>query len=73
MKALVKRHEGQITATSAGLGAGSEFTVLLPLVTARAGPVELFYAGPRTVTRRRICLVEDNPDCASCPRAGIGS
>jgi signal transduction histidine kinase/response regulator RpfG family c-di-GMP phosphodiesterase len=63
VRSLVQLHGGSITASSAGLGQGSEFVVRLPLtpVTARAeappGPPP---PGPRV----RILVVDDNADAA---------
>lgn len=67
-KALVDAHQGSLTATSAGEGLGSAFTVSLP--TSLASPQSPAPAHPDTlkepgVTRRlRILLVEDHPDTA---------
>jgi signal transduction histidine kinase len=66
VRALVELHGGQISATSAGLGRGSEFTLLLPLLE----PKEFAAADePRPVevehtmqVRRNILIADDNPD-----------
>jgi len=62
---LVAMHRGGVTADSPGLGQGSRFTVVLPRSGSRpavAAPV----ARPAAAARRRILLVEDNPDtCAT--------
>ncbi|MHA3775378.1 PAS domain S-box protein [Verrucomicrobiota bacterium sgz303538] len=63
-KALIHMHGGQLGAASDGAGKGSTFTITLPLSEARAagkvparGP-----SGKQPSHRRRILLVEDNPD-----------
>jgi PAS domain S-box-containing protein len=59
-RALVERHGGTITATSAGLGHGSEFAVRLPL---SAAPLIATPALPTTTTpTRRVVIVEDYAD-----------
>jgi CheY-like chemotaxis protein/two-component sensor histidine kinase len=62
-KALVDMHGGRLEANSAGLGAGSEFAVTLPLVLT---PDAALSAGeahlePRT---RRVLIIDDNADVA---------
>jgi CheY-like chemotaxis protein len=69
VKRLVELHGGTITAASPGLGAGSTFTVRLPLVDADQGVTE-----PRAtsgapsvgtpVSVRRVLVVDDNVDGA---------
>jgi signal transduction histidine kinase/CheY-like chemotaxis protein len=62
VKTLVELHGGTIAAASAGLGAGSEFVVRLPLVKeAIRTPLAPATAGP-TPARRRVAVVEDNTD-----------
>lgn len=66
-KRLVELHDGQISASSAGLGLGSTFTVTLPLQTAPARtPVasRLSTNDPRAFARKRILVVDDNEDAA---------
>ena len=62
-KALVERHNGQITATSDGPGKGATFTTVFPLTDQKAA---LSSNGSRTTpTERRslrILLVEDHAD-----------
>jgi signal transduction histidine kinase/ActR/RegA family two-component response regulator len=56
VKRIVELHGGRIEAHSAGPGAGSEFSLRLPV----AKPVVL----PRTRAPRRILIADDNPDLA---------
>ena len=72
-RGIVELHEGQIHATSPGLGRGSRFIVELPTIApppgtsdcATPGPVSLTPTPePLTATQRRILLVEDDPDTA---------
>jgi CheY-like chemotaxis protein len=64
-KGLVELHGGRITATSAGPGRGSEFTVELPR---RAIHVARRSAGNETpagrATPRRVLIADDNKDAA---------
>jgi CheY-like chemotaxis protein/anti-sigma regulatory factor (Ser/Thr protein kinase) len=62
-RAIVRRHGGEIEATSRGRGKGSEFTLRLPLVTApEAAQPEAAPAEPPV--RRRVLVVDDNVDAA---------
>jgi PAS domain S-box-containing protein len=65
VRGLVQLHGGDVTASSAGLGKGSEFTVRLPLTksefsknTANAGQHD------EPLPRRKVLIVEDNADAA---------
>ena len=60
VKRLVELHDGTVTARSEGLGRGSSFEVRLPLCREAASPAP----GKRNgvARRRRVMLVEDNPD-----------
>jgi PAS domain S-box-containing protein len=64
-RALVGLHGGRVEAYSAGLGRGSELRVYLPLVETRRTPKQPAAAAddPR-IARRRILVVDDNPDIA---------
>jgi len=68
VRALVEHHGGTVTAASAGLGRGSEFTVRLPLCPAALAPAP---AGPtrRPARCTRVLVVEDNPDAREALRA----
>jgi two-component system CheB/CheR fusion protein len=61
VKGLVEMHGGTIAVSSGGKGAGAEFVVRLPLVTAPARSEVAPAASPR---QRRILLIEDNLDAA---------
>jgi PAS domain S-box-containing protein len=64
VRSLVEMHHGWVTASSAGPGLGSEFTVRLPISTeASAEPSADEPSGPDAVPRlprRRILVVDDN-------------
>jgi len=61
VRKLVEMHEGSVTASSAGLGEGSQFVVTLPIAQVPASPA---VAHPLTRHRKeiRILLVDDNVD-----------
>ena len=63
-RALVELHGGALRARSAGLGAGSEFTIELPLAEERPppGPEP---AAPASVSGRVVVVIEDSPDGAA--------
>lgn len=67
-KRLTEMHGGSMTAYSAGLGRGSEFTVRLPVLTGAvpAPPAERATRSKRAtkLERRRVLVVEDNRDTA---------
>jgi CheY-like chemotaxis protein len=59
-------HGGSVAVHSAGHGAGSEFTVRLPLTTASSGDVRSEEPEPRILTpaRLRVLIADDNEDAA---------
>ena len=61
---LAEMHGGSITATSAGLGLGAEFTVRLPLVPAPAESETPLPADTAPVSAQKILVVDDNRDTA---------
>jgi CheY-like chemotaxis protein/two-component sensor histidine kinase len=69
VKTLVEMHGGTITAASDGPGAGSEFTVRLPVLSSVSPEQSRPETDPCRVTeaalpRRRILVVDDNADAA---------
>ncbi|HXU81849.1 MAG TPA: ATP-binding protein, partial [Polyangia bacterium] len=68
VRMLVAMHGGQVTASSAGTGKGSEFTVSLPLDTstgaALPAPEAPAVARVRASGARRVLVVDDNRDAA---------
>ena len=69
VKHLVEMHGGDVEASSAGLGKGSEFRIRLPRATAYLSgrPVETL-PPEKHVRRRRVLVVEDNVDAAESMR-----
>ena len=61
VRAMVDRHGGTVTAKSAGIGAGSEFTVILPRVRKPAERAKEQAPKPAFVPAR-ILIVDDNVD-----------
>jgi CheY-like chemotaxis protein len=61
VKRLVEMHGGTVKARSEGLSKGSEFEVRLPLLREEARAVDR-RRGSADARRRRLVLVEDNPD-----------
>jgi PAS domain S-box-containing protein len=61
---LVRLHGGRVTATSGGAGAGSEFTIRLPLaeVSRKSPAAGIPVAASARSTRCRILVVDDNVD-----------
>lgn len=65
---LAELHGGSVSATSPGIGQGSEFRVNLPLCVPaeeeaeRQAPANGTAVHPSTVTARRIVVIEDNQD-----------
>jgi len=67
VKSLVEMHDGTVSASSAGIGKGSQFTVSLPRLTvqeAGEAPDKLVRAAT-PVKGRRMLVVDDNVDAAN--------
>jgi CheY-like chemotaxis protein len=67
VKTLVELHGGTVAARSEGPGKGSEFAVRLPLLaeSSLAHPRSSMDAPSGPVARRRVLVVDDNPDAAT--------
>jgi two-component system CheB/CheR fusion protein len=70
VKGLVELHGGDVTATSGGLGQGSELAVRLPLQFAVVVEPARSAASPAP-TRRRVLIIEDNIDAAESLRDAL--
>lgn len=65
VKALVDKHGGHVTASSAGLGHGSEFTVTLPVSEAVLTTASAATDHTRPISEPlRVLIVDDNKDAA---------
>jgi CheY-like chemotaxis protein len=63
VRALTELHGGSVSASSAGLGRGSELTVTLPLLEAAPAPIEAPASEDESpAPRRHILIVEDSAD-----------
>ncbi|HEX4072444.1 MAG TPA: ATP-binding protein [Planctomycetaceae bacterium] len=62
VRRLAEMHGGTVQAQSEGLGKGSQFVVRLPLAGAALGDAVACAPGPRTVSSRRMLVVDDNLD-----------
>ncbi|HEV7800292.1 MAG TPA: PAS domain-containing protein [Burkholderiales bacterium] len=64
-KRLVELHGGTLSARSAGLAQGSEFTVQLPLAQRESAPQTSPHDDTGAVSTRRVLVVDDNLDSAA--------
>lgn len=65
VQALVEKHGGHVTASSAGLGQGSEFTVTLPASDDVLTTASVQTAEPQPISEPlRVLIVDDNKDAA---------
>jgi PAS domain S-box-containing protein len=64
VRSLVEMHGGRVTASSGGLGKGSEFAVKLPILTGAAGRpmTTTLEPGKNSGSPKRVLVVEDNVD-----------
>ncbi|GGZ65243.1 hypothetical protein GCM10008101_18780 [Lysobacter xinjiangensis] len=65
VRSVVKLHGGRVEAASPGEGAGSTFTVSLPLGSDAAAPVPERSLSGRRFEARDVLLVDDNADAAA--------
>jgi PAS domain S-box-containing protein len=68
VKGLVELHGGAVVARSEGVGQGAELVVRLRLAAAREEAPRPPAIGPARVPRRRVLVIEDNPDTAETLR-----
>ena len=64
VKRIIEMHGGTVTATSAGLGQGSEFIIRLPAIDAPHAVAKKAQHASEDARRRRILVVDDNEDAA---------
>jgi PAS domain S-box-containing protein len=64
VKGIVELHGGEVRAHSAGIGAGTEFVVRLPLLVGRADASSERGPAHAASTGRRVLVVDDNVDAA---------
>jgi CheY-like chemotaxis protein/nitrogen-specific signal transduction histidine kinase len=66
VKTMVELHGGQVSASSPGIGQGSEFVVRLPLIAtpSRSRSVESRVRPTKVLAARRVLVVDDNRDAA---------
>ena len=68
-KGLVELHDGRIEAKSAGLGRGSEFTIVLPRsIVVPTPPVHAEELEPNSPDQQRMLVADDNVDGAESLR-----
>jgi signal transduction histidine kinase len=67
VKSLVELHDGKISASSAGIGQGSEFQIRLPLLHRESHVRRNETSSPpqAQLTSKRILVVDDNKDAAT--------
>jgi PAS domain S-box-containing protein len=70
VRRLVELHGGTVTATSAGRGRGSAFTVRLPRIEQPTESVRTPARG-EAVSRRRVLVIEDNTDARDMCRLAL--
>jgi CheY-like chemotaxis protein len=71
---LIELHGGSMSASSEGLGRGSEFLIRLPLgASARRSAASLRQRNPAAHKRQRVLIIEDNVDVAKALRVLVTS
>ncbi len=73
VRSLISLHGGTVSAQSPGLGAGSTFTITLPLLWSMPTAAVQDDETPRLATSRRILVVDDNHDAAESMAMLLGS
>jgi two-component system CheB/CheR fusion protein len=71
VRGLVELHGGKVSARSTGKGQGAEFIVRLPLDAAAASEARAVLPGGEAGTRRRLLVIEDDPDVGEALRAAL--
>jgi PAS domain S-box-containing protein len=64
VRKLVQLHGGEVTAASAGVGMGAEFVVRLPISREHGATVQDEALPSPAAERRRVLVVDDQPDIA---------
>ena len=72
VRRLVHMHGGTVSASSRGLGRGSEFEVRLPLNESAATPAVVRRPGVAAMPTHRVLVVDDNEDSAETMATLIG-
>jgi signal transduction histidine kinase len=68
VRSLAELHGGRVAARSGGAGRGAEVEVALPLATSPEDAPRARAAGIGEAARRRVLVIEDNPDAAEMLR-----
>jgi PAS domain S-box-containing protein len=71
VKGLVQLHGGEVEAHSAGAGKGTEIVVRLPLERVAAPTANPASPSPSTGTKRRVLVIEDDPDVGEALRMAL--
>jgi len=71
VKGLVELHGGDVEARSAGAGKGTEIVVRLPLERVAAPVATAAAPSPSGGTKRRVLVIEDDPDVGEALRVAL--